>query len=131
MKKLLVFTVALGLFACAKITPEEIKNADYGSYPSNYESIVKGYFNQVAKDPDSLKYRTISNPRKSFVNDFGEHKFGYMSCATVNGKNSYGAYVGYKTTGILIKNGQIIHIVSDVDETNRLYGSKFCQPIVD
>lgn len=129
MKKLLVCAIALSLFACARVTPEEIKNADYGTYPNNYESIVKGYFDQVAKDPDSLKYREISKPRKSFVNDFGTHKFGYMSCATVNGKNSYGAYVGYKTTGILIKDGQIIHVVNDVDKTNQLYGSKFCQTI--
>lgn len=128
MKKLLLIA-GLGamLTGCAQLTQEQIENADYGQYPANYESIVKGYYEMAAKDPDSLKYKEIRAPKKSWVNDFGTHKFGYMSCVTVNGKNSYGAYVGYKTDGILIRDGQIIHVVRDVAKTNRIYGSHFCQ----
>ena len=106
MKKLLLIGImATFLSGCvAKLTPEQIKSADYGAYPNNYESIVKEYYEVVAKDPDSLKYKEITKPQKYWINDFGTYKFGYMSCVTLNGKNSYGAYVGYKTDGILVYN---------------------------
>ena len=125
MKKLLLIA-GLGaiLAGCAQLTQEQIKNADYGQYPTNYERIVKEYYETVAKHPDSLKYKEISTPEKSWGNDFGAHKFGYMSCVTVNGKNSYGAYVGYETDGILIKNGKVIHIINNIDQYNRDFCKK-------
>lgn len=129
MKKALsIATMALLVAGCvAKITQEEINNADYGQYPANYEQIVKDYYGNIAKDPDSLKYREITEPQKSFYNSFGDRKFGYMSCVTVNGKNSYGAYVGYKTDGLLIHNGKVIQYIQDVPRYNNLWGSRFCQ----
>ena len=128
MKKLLVVgVIGLSLTACAGITQEQIKNADYGQYPSNYKEIVKGYYDSIAKDPDSLKFKEIAEPKKAWLNDFGTHKFGYMSCVTVNGKNSYGAYVGYKTDGILIKNGTVIHFIDNVAQYNRMWNGNFCK----
>lgn len=127
MKKTIIVLASLFIVGCAQVTQEDIKNADYGVYPDQYEKIAKSYYEEVAKDPDSIKYREITQPKKSWVNDFGTHKFGYMTCVTRNGKNSYGAYVGYKTDGILIKNGIIIHVVNDVDEMNRVWKSSFCQ----
>ncbi|MCW8878873.1 MAG: hypothetical protein OQK04_12170 [Kangiellaceae bacterium] len=37
--------------------------------------------------------------------------YGYLVCVTYNAKNSYGAYSGYKTDGLLIKNGEVIQHV--------------------
>ena len=129
MKNLLLIGImATFLSGCvAKLTPEQIKSADYGAYPNNYESIVKEYYEAVAKDPDSLKYKEITKPQKYWINDFGTYKFGYMSCVTLNGKNSYGAYVGYKTDGILIYNGKVIHTINDTAKYNSMRDNKICQ----
>ena len=128
MKK--VFFIGLicaSLTGCvAKLTEEQIKNADYGVEPVNYEAVIKGYYENVAKDPDSLKYKEITKPRKGWVNDFGTYKFGYAVCATINGKNSYGAYVGYKTDYVLIRNDVVIHTINNVVEHNRIWGTRFC-----
>lgn len=116
MKKILaVMLSSLLLTGCiAKLTEEQIANADYGSYPTNYEKIVKSYYEEVAKDPDSLKYRSISKPKKFYFRELATDYFGYVTCAVVNGKNSYGAYVGYKLTGFIIHNDKIIYVNRNV-----------------
>ena len=37
----------IGLSSCAKPTQEEIKNANYGSYPDNHKSLIKNYMENV------------------------------------------------------------------------------------
>jgi hypothetical protein len=109
--KLSVFAIAAAaLVGCASLpTPEQSASADYGSYPENHESIVKGYYAQVLKDPESARYGTITTPQKYWLgNRFDGAKYGYLVCATLNAKNSYGGYVGNQTDGLLIRNGSII-----------------------
>ena len=122
-KKILILG-AVVLSGCVALpTAQEAALADHGEYPTNYEEIVKNYFDGVAKDPDSLKYRGISTPQKYWLGDRLEGaRYGYLVCATVNGKNSYGAYVGYKTDGLLIRNGSVILVVPNGD----WWGRKIC-----
>lgn len=107
--------LTLSLAGCVTMpTPEEVSKADYGSYPSNYENVVKQHFDFILKDPDSVKYRSITTPQKYWLGDrIDGVKYGYLVCATFNGKNSYGAYTGYSTDALLIKNGAVVLYVPD------------------
>lgn len=110
--KLIFVVAAFSVFisGCATMpTPEQAANADYGSYPSNYESIVKNYYNSILKDPGSANFQHISSPEKRWYGgNFMPAKYGYLVCASVNAKNSYGGYVGYSTDGLFIRNGYVI-----------------------
>ncbi len=69
----LIGSLSLLLTACA-IPPETapmeismgtIRNADYGTYPNDYEQQIRQYLNDTLLDPDSAKIR-ITPPRKVF-----------------------------------------------------------------
>lgn len=128
MKKLLLIGLVSAVLAgCAtNLTQEQIAAADYGNYPANYQNIVKSYYEEVAKDPDSLKYKEIAKPVRVWIKDFGTYKFGYLTCVTLNGKNSYGAYTGYKTQALLIKDDVVIHNIQDVITHNSMRNTTFC-----
>ena len=125
MKKAPFTLVVLFLVSCASLpTPEQAATANYGSYPNNYEDIVKDYFASTLKDPDSVKYQFISTPKQFWLgNRFEGAIFGYLVCATLNAKNSYGGYVGYETDGLLIRNGSVIKYIKNGD----WFGKQICQ----
>lgn len=111
MKKLSILCAVLLLAACQAV---DINEVGYGEYPANYEEIIKNYYQVAAKDPDSLKFKLISEPkqmyRKRQILSGGTPPAGYVVCTVVNGKNSFGAYTGYQTTGFMIRNGKIIEV---------------------
>lgn len=110
MKKILALSAALALSGCATLpTAEEVAAADFGSEPTDHEEIVRTYYGNTLRDPDSAQYRTITNPRQYWLGDrFNGAQYGYLVCVTLNAKNAYGAYVGYKTDGLLIRNGTVV-----------------------
>lgn len=115
MKSIIVTLVLVILVGCASLpTPQEVAVADYGSYPSNYEKIVKKFYDNTLKDPDSAKYRNITTPKKYWLGDrISGAKFGYLVCVTLNAINSFGAYIGYHADALLIRNGAVIQYVKD------------------
>ena len=40
----------------------DIETADYGAYPHDYESIIKGWYPRNLKDPDSARFGRITRP---------------------------------------------------------------------
>lgn len=101
-----------------KPTDEQLREADYGSYPSDYETIIKNYMSTRLKDPYSAQYSFAGMPNMRWVSGLGQPLlFGYGTCATINAKNSYGAYSGASTYFFLIKNGQVVsdQYVSDLN----------------
>lgn len=87
-------------------------DADYGSYPSNFKSIIKSYFDDHLIDPDSVKYSKWTDPKKAYLM-FGSSstpKYGYGVEVLVNAKNSFGGYTGNKHYWVLIKDGLITEI---------------------
>lgn len=124
MKKLCILAAVLVLGACQSV---DIEKVGYGAYPENHEQIVKDYFSMAAKDPDSLKYHSISKPvpkyrKRLLPSEVQTDAAGYMVCAVVNGKNSYGAYTGYRTTAFLIRDDKIIVVYPD----GRYMGDSVC-----
>lgn len=124
MKKHIVLTLLPFIF-CGCATPptqEELSSADYGQYPADYENIIKGYMRTILKDPDSARYQFLNTPKTGW-NGFGGKKFGYVVCAYINAKNSYGGYVGNRMSHFMIKNGRVI----DASHGDGNYGDAMVQ----
>lgn len=114
MKKIAVAGVVIAvamLSACAiKPSPSELASADYGAYPDNYKEIVGGYESLRLKDPSSAVYQYMGMPQKAW-NGLGGSQYGYAVCAFINGKNSFGAYVGARPNYFLIRDGRVVRSV--------------------
>ncbi|WP_137165392.1 hypothetical protein [Salinimonas lutimaris] len=114
-EKLLSLCLVSFLSGCAGVpTQQEVANADYGVYPSSHESVVKNYYMMTLKDPASAQYQRVSNPQKTWLgNRIDGVTYGYLVCVTLNAKNSFGAYTGYQTDGLLIRNGKVAKYIED------------------
>lgn len=120
MKKVLTVMCAVVLLAaCAtgplpsmfyEPTKEELANADYGTYPSNYEDIARSFMSTRLKDPESARYRFTEQPRKAhtFARSRSEVRYIYRVEVTINAKNSYGGYVGEHQYMFDIRNGAVL-----------------------
>lgn len=88
-------------------------DADYGSYPADYEALVKANMENKLKDPESARYSNFSTPRKEVVikNTLTrEATYGYSVCVLVNAKNSYGAYGGNHQYWFFLRDGEILRV---------------------
>ena len=117
----LTSSFSLLLVACADLpqpTPIEIsmsnvRSADYGVYPNDYEQQIRQYLNDTLLDPDSAKIR-ITPPRKVFkiyeTDDRpSQPKYYpcYLVCAEVNAKNTFGGYAGWQPQRYRFTNGSM------------------------
>lgn len=108
MKLAILVMVALIAVSCARRpTEEQIRTANYGPYPSDYESIVYGFMERILKDPDSARYKFRTPVIRGYAGS--PSRFGYVVCVEINAKNSFGAYTGYRLQLILINSGQVIY----------------------
>lgn len=111
------------LAACAAgPTQQQLDNADYGQdmAPSECIAIAERLVADKLKDPSSAQFRNSSTCFKGHwgANPFLGMKteFGWMQMGEVNGKNSFGGYVGFRPYRVLIKNGRAIrYCTSDKD----------------
>jgi hypothetical protein len=124
MKIFFAALFAMLVSGCVSLpTQQEAASADHGSYPSDYEQIAKDFYGNILKDPSSAQYRNIAAPKKAWLGDrFNGAKYGYIVCVTLNAKNSYGAYIGFQTDGLLIRNGVVIQYVAKGD----WFGHQMC-----
>ena len=104
---LTLFAVMFLAGCVSKPTPEEIANADYGSYPEEYQKPIESFMSRALKDPSSAKYEFLGRPQKTWATVAGDTEFGYGLCAYINAKNSFGGYTGAKLYFFLIKNGSV------------------------
>lgn len=106
--KPIVVALALILTGCSIFpTDEEIRTADYGRVPGDYQAIVQKYMDGYLRDGESARFKFL-NPPVKFASPGFEKKFGYMVCVDVNAKNSFGAYVGYHLSYFLINNDRVV-----------------------
>ena len=124
MKKFIIYsltTLAL-LSGCATTKPvldtlsmKQIHSANYGAYPSNYQSSVRQHLQRNLLDYDSAKIEFYMKPVKvfytttlafdGFLSAFKSSHEGkgwvgfpvYLACVNVNAKNTYGGYTGWQT----------------------------------
>lgn len=101
--------VACSLSSCVTMpTQQEISNADYGTYPNNYQEIIKHYMDDLLFDPFSAVYSNWQGPAQGYSSGFTQTIFGYRVCVGINAKNRVGGYVGRKLHYFIINNGRIV-----------------------
>lgn len=108
--------------ACASgPTQQQVENADYGREitPSECIQIAEQVISGGLKDPHSAQF-SHSPCFKGYwgampVMGMGV-EFGWIQEGQVNGKNSFGGYVGFRSYQVLIKNGNVVrYCISDKD----------------
>ena len=102
MRKLTLLMFAFVLGACATPpTAAELDDVVLQAEPTPEQAVeaIKAIMLDILKDPDSAKYRVVkigkgwmtkSNARGSWKS------IGWRVDVQINGKNSYGAYIGYQ-----------------------------------
>ena len=136
MKKSLLSTLSLTLILSSCALPSDpftkvreqdeqfrktlpVSNADYGSFPKDFQAQIKSYMNTVLKDPDSAKYSNLTKPFKSYtiykqnIYQAATHDnvyYGYSVCFSLNAKNSYGAYTGNSQYVAFFHNKKIVEV---------------------
>jgi hypothetical protein len=113
MKRLIAIAICALLSSCeTTITPAEIAAADYGPPPdADYQQQIKNYALGVLKDPMTTEY-IFSQPTKGgVVKDApiagGKPHFYWEVDVKINGKNSYGAYIGFQQYTFWFHNGKL------------------------
>lgn len=87
--------------------------ANYGTYPENYITVVKHWYGQHLKDPDSATFVDITTPKQdTIVIDPLKKKaaYGYSVCARVNAKDGFRGYSAVQK--LLIREGEVIQYIS-------------------
>jgi hypothetical protein len=116
MRKLFTsLTLATMLVGCAAPSPKELESADYGPYPTYYEQIIKLHMQSVLKDPESARYQFLNTPTIAWDGS-GGMKYGFVVCAYINSKNSFGGYVGNRMTYFMINSGRVTYVNRDDGE---------------
>lgn len=130
VKLLLFFTMLHALNGCS-IAPsqKELETADYGSYPSNYKTIISDYMYGILKDPSSAEYKYLNSPQTGW-NSWGGTKFGYIVCAYINAKNSFGGYNGARLYYFLIKNNKVILQHGGDGDFSQAAAEGSCKPVL-
>lgn len=111
----MIYAAAFAILAgCAAPPPtqHELAAANYGPPPRNYKASIMTYMASILKDPESARYGFSSEPIRGYMG--ASRKFGWIACATINAKNSFGGYVGTRQYIFLIQN----NVVVDYDNTD-------------
>lgn len=101
---------AFSLISCAtRPTQQEIKNANYGPYPYDYQEIIKNNMENLLFDPYTAVYSDWRGPTSGYSGgNFIQTAFGWRVCVNINAKNKMGGYVGKKLHYFLINNDRIV-----------------------
>ena len=110
-------------------TKEEITNADYGHdmSPEECTTIAQQFITNKLKDPGSAQFRNNTSCVKGYWNASPFQglsvAFGWLQIGEVNGKNSFGGYVGFTPYQVLIKDGIVIrYCITDQDGLCLVHG---------
>ena len=129
-KNLIIFALSLLTNGCAiRPTEKEIEIADYGSYPNEYEQIIRNHMETFLKDPESARYKFLNSPKPGW-NGIGGNKFGYVVCANINAKNSFGGYVGNRMSYFMIRNDRMIYTSKGDDNFGEALAQGLCKHFI-
>lgn len=109
---LLVVAFASG---CASApTQQQIAAADYGAAmsPEQCKATAEQAIAYELKDPGSAQFRNEQPCYNGWVSSIPilgmKAAFGYIQKGEVNGRNSYGGYVGFRPFMVLMKDGAVV-----------------------
>ena len=92
MRKLIlalaVVVMCLGMTGCAARTQQEIASLDYGTYPENYEAIVRGHMNNLLFDPYSAQFNFQGTPSQQYkpAGLLADEAYGWGGVVYINAK---------------------------------------------
>jgi hypothetical protein len=125
-KLIILVTMCFITTGCVEfVSREKLNAAYYGNKPENCKELVIQYYDRRLKDPDSAKYKNWLSPVQGAAyvkyapNNVLEYmaeegipklEFGWLVCFSVNAKNSYGGYTGFKTKTAVIRDNTVIGI---------------------
>lgn len=93
---------------------QQIETADYGQpiTPSECLGIARQAIANQLKDPSSAQFRNEEPCHTGYSNNVPllgrSAQFGYIQNGEVNGKNSFGGYVGFRPYHVLIRDGIVV-----------------------
>lgn len=103
-------TLCLAVSACAP-SLQELQSADTGPPPERAAGIamIEEAIRGSLKDPDSARFEWPNGFAHGWYQvPFGQRYIGWITCGTVNAKNSYGGYTGRTAAIGVISNGAVI-----------------------
>jgi hypothetical protein len=114
---------AFGLAGCASApNQQETANADYGRAmsPAECKTLAEQTISSKLKDPSSAQFRNEQPCFKGWMSSVPvlgiKAAFGYLQKGEVNGKNSFGGYVGFRPYMVLMKDGLVVRsCITDAD----------------
>ena len=104
----IVLLFSLGCAGVQRPTPEQLANADYGSYPTNYKEITTQYISNMLKDPYGALFIEWRGPSKGWHGNDQGGFFGYRVCVFVSTENRMGGYNGRRLYFVVIKDGRVV-----------------------
>ncbi len=121
MRKPIAALMVLALAGCSapwmQPSKDALAAADYGTFPTNYEALVKERIRTTFFDSYSVQELKIGAPVKGWIKDpaitGGTFHFGYLVNFECNAKNRQGGYVGLKTTQVFIRDGSVRDIPTE------------------
>lgn len=112
MKKIFIALLLFNLAACA--APKlDVNKYEYGS-SKNVKKLVKDFVFLMAKDPDSITIKKITEPEKTFINNTKLSSLMnpfipvWGVCVTYRGANSYGGFL-QTTENYYVKNDEVLY----------------------
>lgn len=106
---------AMALVGCASApTHQQMAEADYGSpmTPEQCKSIAHEHISNLMRDPSASQFRADTECEKGWSHKAPllglDAAYGYIQSGQANGKNAFGAYVGFRKYQVLMKNGRVI-----------------------
>ncbi|MBR3913322.1 MAG: hypothetical protein IKJ28_03730 [Alphaproteobacteria bacterium] len=85
---------------CRDLLLSTVNTEDFGKKPNkkDVENTAHELIKDVLKDPDSVKFKKMTDPVRCYrAGDYGYiFEYGWCFVVSYNAKNSYGGYVGYK-----------------------------------
>ncbi|NMH59970.1 hypothetical protein [Alteromonas ponticola] len=112
------------LTACNSLPDDsQLAKEDYGTFPQDYELIIKAWYNKTESHPTSMFINYITKPKRYWLaNKLGDAWYGYLVCVTIDSKNRLGAYSGFRRDAFIIKNDHVIKYIED----GSWWGEKLC-----
>lgn len=88
-------------------TPDMV-HADFGRYPPNYKALIHSWSETNLKNPDSLQFGRVSQPRKEWAVADAKPIYGWSVCAMISAPNAYGEYTGPQTFWFFFQGDRIV-----------------------
>jgi hypothetical protein len=93
---------------------ESLTAADFGPFPTEHSTVLSAHLNATLKDPMSAQIRHYAGPATyaKAASLLAGPVYGWGTCYTVNAKNSFGAYTGTKVYLTIIRNRELIDVMT-------------------